>query len=275
MPSDWPGEAPAERAPDGPDGTRVQGIQSVDRAASILELLGRLGTAGVSEVALELDVHKSTAFRLLGALEARGLVEQSVSRGKYELGIGVLRLANAVYHRLSIVQQARASLERLADDQGETVNLAVQRSGWAVNLDQAMGPSPLASHDWIGNLTPLHATASGKVFLAALTADERTALVGPGPLPRFTDATVVDRDRLDAELTQVATSGVASTRGELEDGLNAAAVPVRDHLGSVVASISVAGPAFRFDPSDERVVADLRRAGATVSERLGHGPSSS
>ena len=125
MPSDWPGEAPAERAPDGPDSTRVQGIQSVDRAASILELLGRLGTASVSEIALELDVHKSTAFRLLGALEARGLVEQSVSRGKYELGIGVLRLANAVYHRLSIVQQARASLERLADDQGETVNLAV------------------------------------------------------------------------------------------------------------------------------------------------------
>jgi DNA-binding IclR family transcriptional regulator len=256
------------------ESSRVPGIQSVDRAASILELLGRTGSAGVSEVALELDVHKSTAFRLLAALEARGLVEQSVSRGKYQLGIGVLRLANAVYNRLSIVQQARPSLERLADDQGETVNLAVQRSGWAVNLDQAMGPSPLASHDWIGNLTPLHATASGKVFLAALTVEERTALVGPGPLPRFTEATVVDRDRLDAELAKVASTGLASTHGELEDGLNAAAVPVWDHLGAVVASISVAGPAFRFDPTDERVVADLRRAGAAVSERLGHGPSS-
>jgi DNA-binding IclR family transcriptional regulator len=272
MASDWPDEAPAAS---GLEGTRVQGIQSVDRAASILELLGRTGSAGVSEVALELDVHKSTAFRLLGALEARGLVEQSVSRGKYQLGIGVLRLANAVYHRLSIVAQARASLERLADDQGETVNLAVQRSGWAVNLDQAMGPSPLASHDWIGNLTPLHATASGKVFLAALSVDERTALVGPGPLRRFTETTVTDRDRLDAELAQVASAGVASTRGELEDGLNAAAVPVWDHRGAVVASISVAGPAFRFDPSDEQVVADLLRAGAAVSERLGHDPSSS
>ncbi|HEY0239210.1 MAG TPA: IclR family transcriptional regulator [Friedmanniella sp.] len=261
--SDWPDEAP-----------RTQGIQSVDRAASILELLGRLGSAGVSEVALALDVHKSTAFRLLAALEGRGLVEQSVSRGKYQLGIGVLRLASAVYHRLSVVQQARSSLERLADAQGETVNLAVERSGWAVNLDQAMGPSPLAGYDWIGNLTPLHATASGKIFLAALTADERTALLGRGPLTRFTDATVVDRARLDTELDRAALSGVASTRGELEDGLNAAAVPVRDHLGSVVASISIAGPAFRFDPTDERVLADLRRAGAAVSERLGHAPSS-
>jgi DNA-binding IclR family transcriptional regulator len=260
---------------DNPEGARVQGIQSVDRAASILELLGRLGSAGVSEVALELDVHKSTAFRLLGALEARGLVEQSVSRGKYQLGIGVLRLANAVYNRLSIVAQARPSVERLADEQGETVNLAVQRSGWAVNLDQAMGPSPLASYDWIGNLTPLHATASGKIFLAALSVADRTALLGPGPLARFTEATVVDRDRLDAELAEVAASGVASTHGELEDGLNAAAVPVRDHLGSVVASISIAGPAFRFDPEDPGVVTDLRRAGAAVSERLGHDPSSS
>ena len=270
MPPEWPTEAPLET-----DGARVQGIQSVDRAASILELLARLGSAGVSDVAVALGVHKSTAFRLLAALEVRGLVEQSVSRGKYQLGTGVLRLASAVYNRLSVVQQARSSLERLADDQGETVNLAVERSGWAVNLDQAMGPSPLASYDWIGNLTPLHATASGKVFLAEFSADERAAMLGPGPLARFTAATVVDTARLDAELAQVTATGVASTHGELEDGLNAAAVGVRDHLGRVVASISIAGPAFRFDPADPQLLADLRRAGATVSSRLGHDPSSS
>ncbi len=267
MPSDWSDETPAES-------TRAPGIQSVDRAAAILELLGRTGRCGVSEVATELGVHKSTAFRLLGALEGRGLVEQSVSRGKYELGLGVLRLASTVYSRLSIVQQARRSLERLADELGETVNLAVQRSGRAVNLDQAMGPSPLASHDWIGNLTPLHATASGKVFLAALTREERAALLGPDPLERFTSDTVIDRATLDAVLVQVAASGLATTHGELEDGLNAAAVAVRDHLGAVVASISVAGPAFRFDPDDARVAAELRRAGTAVSERLGHDPSS-
>ena len=271
MTSDW---AESDRL-ESLEGGRAPGIQSVDRAAGILELLARLGSAGVSEVASALEVHRSTAFRLLGALEARGLVEQSVSRGKYQLGTGVLRLANAVHRRLSVVQQARPSLERLADDLGETVNLAVERSGWAVNLDQAMGPSPLASHDWIGNLTPLHATASGKIFLAAVGPEDRTALVGPGPLARFTSATLTDRAQLDDQLERVAATGVASTYGELEDGLNAAAVGVRDHLGTVVASISVAGPAFRFDPEDARVVADLRRAGVEVSERLGHDSSSS
>ena len=66
------------------------------------------------------------------------------------------------------------SWRRLAAEYKETVNLAVLRSNYAVNVDQAMGPSTLATYDWVGSLTPLHATSSGKVLLAALTADERT-----------------------------------------------------------------------------------------------------
>ncbi len=250
------------------------GVQSVDRAVLILEILAREGRSGVSEIATELGIHKSTAFRLLAALETRGMVEQSVSRGKYQVGVGVLRLASAVSNRLSIVTQARASLERLADELGETVNLAVCRSGWAVNLDQAMGPSPLASFDWIGNLTPLHATASGKVFLAALDPAERAATLGPGALTHYTAATVTDRRRLDAELDGVQATGLATTHGELAEGLNAAAVAVHDHRHIVVGSISVAGPSVRFDPAAPSVHAALVAAGAEVSGRLGHQPRS-
>ena len=88
------------------------GVQSVDRAISVLEILARSGGAGVSEVAADIGVHKSTAFRLLGALEARGLVEQSQDRGKYQLGFGVLRLASAVPGRLDLVRQGRPVLRR-------------------------------------------------------------------------------------------------------------------------------------------------------------------
>lgn len=260
-----------EPEPDVRDNVRAPGgIQSVDRALLILQILARNGRAGVSEIAQELGIHKSTAFRLLAALESRGMVEQSVSRGKYQVGVGVLRLASAVSGRMSIVQQARPSLERLADELGETVNLAVRRSGWAVNLDQAMGPSPLASYDWIGNLTPLHATASGKIFLAALNPAERLTVLGTAPLARYTGATLVDRRRLDAELAQVTTDGVATTRSELEDGLNAIAVAVRDHHGAVVGSISASGPGVRFDPSAPEVRSAMVAAGIEVSGRLGH-----
>src|SRR5688500_20147820 len=81
------------------------GVQSVDRAVSVLEILAREGSAGVSDVAAEIGVHKSTAFRLLAALEERDLVEQNTERGKYQLGFGVLRLASAIPARLDMVDR--------------------------------------------------------------------------------------------------------------------------------------------------------------------------
>src|SRR5919108_5288817 len=83
------------------------GVQSVDRAITVLEILAREGHAGVSEVAAEIGVHKSTAFRLLAALEERDLVEQNTERGKYQLAFGVLRLASAIPTRIDMVRQAQ------------------------------------------------------------------------------------------------------------------------------------------------------------------------
>src|SRR5213593_2608631 len=82
------------------------GVQSVDRALTILDILARLGEAGVTEIAGELGVHKSTAFRLVATLESHGIVEQNEDRGKYRLGVGVLRLAGATTARLDVVQEA-------------------------------------------------------------------------------------------------------------------------------------------------------------------------
>lgn len=261
-------QSPAE--PDAEDQGRAGGIQSVDRAIQILEILARNGRTSVGEVAVELGVHKSTASRLLAALESRDLVEQDSGRGKYDVGVGVLRLASTVSARLSIVQRVRPSLERLAEELGETANLAVCRDGRAINLDQAMGPSPLASHDWIGNSTPLHATASGKILLAAMDPAERPRVLGRRALTRYTDATVTDRRALDAELHEIGQTGYAATFGEYVSGLNAAAVGVLDHRGQVVGSISLSGPAVRFDPADPDVRTILLAEGASSSARLGH-----
>ena len=93
-----------------PRGESTGGVQSVDRAISVLEILAQRGEAGVSEVAADIGVHKSTAFRLLAALEERELVEQTQERGKYRLGFGILRLASAVPGQLDVTQQARAGL---------------------------------------------------------------------------------------------------------------------------------------------------------------------
>ena len=156
-------------------------MQSVDRALFVLEILARLGEAGVTDLATEIDVHKSTVSRLLTSLEDHDLVEQLQDRGKYRLGVGILRLANAVSGELDIIQQGREICERLAVDVGETVNVAVRRSEYVVNVDQARGPSSVGSHNWVGELTPLHATSSGKVLLALMSAQARRELLGAGP----------------------------------------------------------------------------------------------
>jgi DNA-binding IclR family transcriptional regulator len=241
------------------------GVQSVDRAISVLEILARRGEAGVSDVAAEIDVHKSTAFRLLGALETRGLVEQAGDRGKYRLGVGLIPLAGAVSDRLDVTRQGRQVCERLAAELGETVNMAVLQEQWAVNVDQARGPSAVSAHNWVGQLTPLHCTSSGKVLLAFSEPGRPVP-----PLRRFTARTVTDAAVLQAELAAIRATGIGRTYEEYEVGLNGVAAPVRDRYGAVIAALSVSGPAYRLTPERMDEIGPALRAGAAeISRRMG------
>jgi len=252
--------------------SRDGGVQSVDRAITVLEILARRGEAGVSEVATELDVHKSTAFRLLGALEERGLVEQATDRGKYTLGFGLIPLAGAVSGRLDVTRLGREACERLALEFGETVNIAVLQEPYAVNVHQARGPSTVLSYNWIGRITPLHCTSSGKALIAWLEPHDLNPLL-KGLLDepeRFTAATLTTREAIEAELAAVRDQGYAIVVEEYEIGLNAVAAPIRDQTGGVVAALSLAGPSYRLPP--ERIV-DLAptvvEAGREISRRMG------
>ncbi|MEV6403357.1 IclR family transcriptional regulator [Streptomyces bobili] len=246
-------------------------VQSVDRAVSVLEILARHGEAGVTEIADELDVHKSTAFRLLGVLENRGLVAQAKDRGKYYLGAGVLRLAGAAAVRLDISQEGVPVCRELADELGETVNIAVLDDDAAVNIMQARGTASVTAQNWLGRRTPLHATSSGKVLLAHMPPTLREGLLAR-PLPRFTVRTITGASVLRAELEAVVEQGYGLTIEELELGLAAVAAPIRAHDGKVIASISVSGPVYRLNTDRlpelaKRTVA----AGAELSRRMGYG----
>ena len=243
-------------------------VQSVDRALTILTVLARLGEAGVSEVAAELEVHKSTAFRLLSTLEGHEIVEQTEDRGKYRLGVGLFRLAGASTARLDLVQEARPVCRRLAEESGETVNLAVLSDGSALYVDQVSGGSTLPSHNWVGQHIPLHATSNGKVLLSGLDATEVDRRVTE--LPAYTQRTVTSRALLHRELERVRSKGYAVAADELQVGLTAIAAPVRSARGDVIASVSVSGPTFRLtDARVTQLVPAVLAAGAEVSRRLG------
>ena len=245
-------------------------VQSVERAAQVMEILAREGAAGVGEIARELQVHGSTASRLITALEAYDLVERDGTGGKVRLGVGLLRLAAATRSGLDLTAQAGPVCDALAEELGETVNVAVLRDGAAVNVYQAQGRRTVALHNWVGDRTVLHATSSGKMLMAHLPEAKREAML-EAPRERFTAATVTSAAELREQFVQARERGWAEAVEEFEEGLNAAAAPIRGPAGEVIAAVSVAGPAYRLAPEDLPRAADaLLRAAEQISRRLGY-----
>ena len=244
------------------------GVQSVDRALRILGILAQHGEAGVTEISLELGVHKSTAFRLVATLESHGMVEQTEDRGKYRLGVGVLRLAGAATARLDVVSESRPICRRLAADSGETVNIVVLSDRSALYLDQIAGQSALQSHNWVGQHVPLHATSNGKVLLSGLSREQVDQRVPT--LSAYTSGTVTSRALLRRELDRVREQGYAVAVDELEVGLTALAAPIHNAHRDVIASMSISGPTFRLGETRvSQLLPLLLQAAAEVSRRLG------
>jgi DNA-binding IclR family transcriptional regulator len=251
-------------------------IQSVGRAVTILEAIAESPEElGVTELGRRLGVHKATASRLLSTLAERDLVERNPATDRYRLGFGLIRLAVVAGGRLDLVREARPVLERLAEDTGETVNLAALEADEVVHLDQISAPRPIVTVNWVGRRTPLHGTSNGKVLLAYLPDAERRRLLAR-PLERLTARTIVDRRALESELAEVRVRGYAWTKEELEVGLNAVAAPVRDGTGRVIAAVSVSGPAYRLRAGTmKRVGRAAVSAAEEISQRMGFDGSGS
>jgi DNA-binding IclR family transcriptional regulator len=249
--------------------TENAGVQSVARAVAILEELAG-EELGVTELGRRLGVHKATASRLVSTLAERGLVERDPDTEKLRLGFGLIHLAGAAMAGLDLVHVARPVLEDLAERTQETVNLGMLDGDSVMHVDQIAGTRSVVSVSWVGRRTPLHCTSNGKVLLAFVDEAERERLLA-SPLERRTSRTIVDRDELRAQLSEVARRGYAFTVEELEEGLNAVAAPIRSAAGDVVAAVSVAGPAFRLRRSDiQRIGRIVMDAAEAISRRMGY-----
>jgi DNA-binding IclR family transcriptional regulator len=244
-------------------------VQSVDRALLVLEILAKLGQAGVTEIAAELGVHKSTVSRLITVLESRGYVEQVSGRGKYRLGFSIARLARASSGHLDLVKLSQDVCDSLAAEVGETTNLAILDADRIINIVEAIGPAEITLRTWVGQSCSAHATSSGKVLLAGLdSADVRARLASV--LESFTANTVVKIADLQRELATARERGWACVAEELEVGLNAVAAPVYDANAQVIAALSVSGPSYRLAPEQfEKTAKQTISAADAISRRLG------
>jgi IclR family transcriptional regulator, acetate operon repressor len=247
--------------------TTQTGTQSIDRAAGLLALvLEAEEPPSVAELADAARLARSTTARLVAALERHGLVQRDGGdRGRLEAG-PMLRAYAARAAAPDLIALAAPMLDRLAALTGETVNLGVPTPTGVDHLDQRDSSHFLGSTNWVGRVVPFHATSSGKAFLALGVVD-----LPPGPLEALAPGTITDREELERELATVRRTGVGVTVDELEPGLAALAVPVRDATGAIVAALSISGPSLRLTPARRDALgALLVEEAAALSACLGH-----
>jgi DNA-binding IclR family transcriptional regulator len=203
-------------------------------------------------------------------LEDSGLVERDPDSDRYRLGVGVVALAGPPLANLDIRDIARPYLEQLAVASRESVNLGVWNRVEEVNVEQVPGPGVIKHLAPLGRRNPAHASATGKVLLAHAPPQDLQAVLDRG-LQRCTDRTIVDPERLLAELKQVRAQGYAINDEELEQELVAFAAPVLDHRGRVVAAVSVSAPSYHAPPDRFDFFATLvKQTAIDISRRLGY-----
>lgn len=222
-------------------------VQSVDRALTILQVLSERGESGVTEIAHALGIHKSTASRLLNSLVNHELVEQVAQRGRFRLGVGIVRLAGQVSASMEPVAGSRAVTKALALSVEESVNICVLDGNQALYVDQVMGSNMTATRSWIGTRLPAHASATGKALTAWLDEEGRKA-ARPTKWVKLMPRTIMNAENLEKELALTRKRGWALAVEEYEPSLVGIAAPIRDSHGEVVATVAVSGPAYRITP---------------------------
>ncbi len=253
-------------------GGEVDVIDAVDRTLAILECFcTERPELGISEISRELGIHKSTAFRSLASLEARGLVRKDPLTRRYSVGPGILGPAGAYLSTVELHEKARPVMESLRSSTKETVSLYVPAGDRCVCIDRVESPLEVRRVIRIGDQVPLVAGSSGKVLLAYASDLVRRELLasvgGDGASPPDSDS-----GSLEVQLAEIRERGVAVSHAERVPQVSSASAPIFDATGEVVAAITVSGPSSRF--TGERVEAHavlVKQAAMEISASMGYG----
>ncbi|HUQ19554.1 MAG TPA: IclR family transcriptional regulator [Gemmatimonadaceae bacterium] len=244
----------------------IPGTQAVTRAIALMKVLASHNApCALTQLATEMKVNKAAVFRLLGALEAGGMVAREASSGDYRLGPQLISLGAAALWTTDVRMIAHEEIVRLTEETGETGTLEILNGSEVLILDEVQGRFLIGSMPEIGRRWAAHATSTGKVLLAF--SQERFT---PRNLRKLAPKTITSVQNLERELKRVRAHGYAVAVDELEVGFAAIAAPIRNHTGLVLAAISVNGPAARLHAARRRELIPMVCAAAErVSARIG------
>lgn len=237
--------------------------RSVDKALAVLKQFSASEPQlGVSELGRRLGMTKSTVHRLLGSLVKSGLVEQDPQTREYMLARETAQLGYTAIYSDPLLRTAFPYLHYLAHEVQEAVYMAIRRGVEAHPVLHVLSPTLREQLGWYRTI-PLYSTAAGKVLLAYAEDRVLRRVLDQGLTAR-TENTITDPGALQDELDKVRQQGYALCFEEEKLGINAAAVPVREPDGSVVAALSVAGPAYSL--THDKATAALEQLRAIAGE---------
>ena len=259
----------------GDPGRDTELLGSVRNAARVLRAFSNADQElGVTELARRLGIGKSTVHRIVTTLTAERLLERGRERGTYRLGLALYELGTTVTEHVDLHQAALPVLTTLRHATGEMVHVAVLDGLEVVYVERLESHNMLPIFRRVGHRLPATRTSSGKVLLAALSPAELDLRLTDWHPVAVTNRTILDRDRLLAELADVAERGWAVNDEEGHAGVVSVGAPIRGWDGEVLAAMSVVGEASRMrGPAMRHHTALLLESAAAVSRRLGHRPA--
>lgn len=218
-------------------------VNATETTLEIAQALQDHESVGVTDLAAEVDLPRSTVFNHLKTLEQNEYVVNE--GGSYRLGCRFLELGAKARSYHGVHEVARQEVNRLAKETGEISALLVEEHGLGVFLHRAEGEQAVHIDSYTGQRIYLHGAALGKAILASVPRGRVEAIIERRGLPALTENTITERDELFAELDEIDGRGVAFDDEERLDGLRSVAAPVRDSDGTVLGAISIAGPSSR------------------------------
>jgi IclR family KDG regulon transcriptional repressor len=247
-------------------------VKSVSRALDIINIVSsEKDGLGVTEIAKQMDINKSSVYRILSTLVQYGYMEQDEETSRYKLGYKFLELSSKLLESIDLRKEAKPYLQELEKETNEVIHLVVYDQGEVIYIEKLEGTETLRMHSKVGKRAPMHCTAVGKAILAHLPSNVVHDILERKGMPRHTDKTITDQDEFLKELAQVKQKGYALDLEENEYGIRCIAVPIFDHAGKVIAAVSISGPTIRMtDERIEQLQERMRQIGKQISARLGY-----
>lgn len=219
----------------------------------------------------DLDLHKSTLYRLLEAMRSHGLVEQDRETGKYHLGVKLFELGMLAVGRLEISKCAIPALEKLVELTGETAHLCIFENPDVVYVAKVESKQDLRMPSYVGRRNPAYCTGVGKAILAELPPEELDAYLSETRLQSFTKKTIIIPEELKKQLQEVRFRGYSFDDEEINEGLRCIGSAIRDYTGKTIAAVSIAGPSMRITKSRIPELAEsVVEAANSISVQFGY-----